>query len=117
MTEIDTLFEKIGNGQIDNELRNSIADLLLAKIEEKKSDLGTWEKSLFGKAVSALFTNISSDFQPADSWLRLCLVSLEKALVPKNKRSEEYTTRNEEIDSITYEMLINAVKSIKVNLE
>ena len=116
MTQIDTLFERIGNGEIDNDIKKSIADLLLSKIEEKKNAMGTWEKSLFGESISALFTNINSEFQPTDSWLRLSLVSLEKALVPKEERNEEYTTRNEEIESITYEMLKNAVESIKVKL-
>ncbi len=37
MNEINALFEKIGNGQIDNALKISIAELLLAKIEEKKN--------------------------------------------------------------------------------
>jgi len=117
MNEFDALFEKIGNGQIDNTLKISIADLLLAKIEEKKNDLGTWEKSLFAQAVSALSTNVGSDYQPTDSWLRLCLVSLEKAMVPKEARNEEYTQRNSEIESISYEMLKNAVKNIKGKLE
>jgi len=98
-------------------LEKSIADLLLEKIEEKKNDLGTWEKLLFGEAVSALFTNVNSEFQAPDAWLRLCLISLEKALIPKDERNEEYTTRNEEIESITYEMLKSAVESIKERLE
>ena len=113
MSEIDNLFLRINDDPIDGNLRIDIADLLLKCIEEKKESLGVWEKSLFAQSVSCLNTNLGSNYQPTDSWLRLCLVSMEKALVPPEQRGETNTGRDQQVDSITFEMLHDAVNSLK----
>jgi hypothetical protein len=116
MNEIDEIFEKMDSSQIDNEIRISIADLILKNIELKKESLGAWEKSFFAQSISNLATNITSSFQPTDSWLRLSLVNLEKALVPIEERNEEFAKRVNQVDSISYQMLVDATSSIKDGL-
>ena len=37
--------------------------------------------------------------------------------MPKEERSEEYTNRDDQVNSITYEMLVDAVNSIKRELK
>ncbi len=117
MSEIDNLFEKVNEGPISNELRLSIADTILAHIDKCKDSLGSWEKELFAQSLSALAMNISAKNEPTDSWLRLCLVALEKALVPKNERNEEYTKRDEQVESITYDMLVGAIDELKKEMK
>ncbi len=117
MSEIDELFEKVNEGPIDNDLRLSIADTISVHIDERKESLGSWEKSLFAQAISALAMNVGAKCQPTDSWLRLCLVALEKALVPKEERNEEYTKRDEQVEAITYGMLVDAIDELKKEIE
>ena len=113
MDQIDQLFQRINKGPIDSDLRTEIADTILEFLGRKKESLGTWEKLLFAQAIAALSTNVNSAYQPADSWLRICLIALEKAMVPEDQRSEAYTNRDEQVDSITYEMLEGFVNQIK----
>ena len=113
MDKIDLLFQKINDGPIDADLRTEIADTILEFLEQKKDSMGTWEKSLFAQAIGNLSTNVNSAYQTTDSWLRLCLIALEKAIVPEDQRNEAYTNRTEQVDSITYELLEGFVNQIK----
>lgn len=113
MREVDAILRKIdGNGEI-GEIRNDIADLIAAQLQRVRQSLGNWEKAHFAYAIAALSWNIRARYQPTTSWLRLCLVSLEKALVPANDRNENYTSRDEQLDALTYEQLMEALEIVR----
>jgi len=56
---------------------------------------------------------MGSSHQPTGSWLRLCLFNLEKALVPKEQRNENYTPRNRQLDALTFEQLKEALELVR----
>ena len=113
MERIETLVERINNESVTGEIRTEIAELIREQIELHKESLGTWEKTYFALSISSLATNLNAQFQPTEFWLRYCLVSLEKALVPAIERSPESNDPDETVDWITYDLLIEAVESLR----
>lgn len=116
--DVDSIFQKLDTGEDINKIRGKIADLIFNYLQLMEKPLGYWEKMYFANSIVALAWNINSSHQPPpDSWLRLCLVNLEQAFVPREQRNENYTPRNSQIDSITFERLIEAIKEIRTRLQ
>lgn len=113
MNRVEDLFEQIGHGPIDSNLRLAILDEIGRCLELKKDELGTWEKSLLAQSLAYLSINTASPNQPTSLWLRICLASLEKAMVPRNERNDNYTVDSEMTNSITYEFLKGEVANVR----
>jgi hypothetical protein len=92
--------------------RSAIVDLLLYHLHAAQHTLDDWQKVHFLNAISALALNVNSLQQPTVSWLRLCLVDLEKAITPQYQRSNDLPPRNIDLELITYERLMEALDSI-----
>ncbi len=112
MNEIESLLEELNSNPINNKLKIKIANLIKSKLQEKKGSFNYWGKLHFASALTALESNVNSNYQQSDLWLHLCLVNLEKALVPKNKRNEVYVLTRKEVDGFTFEQLWNYVNEI-----
>lgn len=114
MNKIDELFHQI-EAEVDiSKLRRNIADLIIHEIEQLgENKVGYWEKLYFANAISALARNFNSTNQPTSSWLKLCLVDIEKALVPSEKRDDSYVSRNGQIDSISFTQLVEEIRNVK----
>lgn len=114
MNKIDELFQQI-DAEVDiSELRRNIADLIINELGQLgENKVGYWEKLYFANAISALARNVNSTYQPTSSWLILCLVDIEKALVPSEKRDESYVPRNSQIDSISFTQLVEEIRNVK----
>ncbi len=113
MPHVNELYEKILAGPIDSNLRREILEEIVRCLELKKDTLGTWEKTLFAQSLAYLSINAASTYQPTSLWLRLCLVCLEKAMVPRRERNEDYTVDSETIDSMNYEFLVTEAGKIR----
>ena len=113
MREVDTILRKLDKGDDIAKVRNEIADLIGDRLRQVRASLGYWEKAHFANAIAALAWNIKSRHQPTASWLRLCLVNLEKALVPAAQRNENYTSRDHELDALTYDQLAEALEFVR----
>ncbi len=109
MNDIHAIFEKLDTDVPAKEIRQAIAALIAKCLKKKSQSLGYWEKLHFLSAISALAWNRGSSSQPTSTWLRLCLVNIEKALVPKNQRNENYGRKDSQIDALTYEQLVNVL--------
>ena len=106
MARVSEFFQRISEGRIDANLRIDILEEILGCLELKKDTMGTWEKTLFAQSLAYLSTNVASKSQSTSLWLRLCLVCLEKAMIPEKDRNEEYTDGSEVIESIDYGFLV-----------
>ena len=106
MARVSEFFQRISEGKIDANLRIDILEEILGCLELKKDTMGTWEKTLFAQSLAYLSTNVASKSQSTSLWLRLCLVCLEKAMIPEKDRNEEYTDGSEVIESIDYGFLV-----------
>lgn len=93
-------------------IRSAIVDLILHHLQAAEHALDDWQKVHFLNAISALALNVNSLQQPTASWLRLCLVDLEKAITPAYQRSDDLPARNIDLELITYERLMEALDSI-----
>ena len=113
MTEVDAILRKLDNGGDIAEVRNEIANLIGDRIRQVRGLLGYWEKAHFANAIASFAWNTNSQHQPTTSWLRLCLVNLEKSLVPASQRNENYTPRDHELDALTYEQLMEALEMVR----
>lgn len=112
MPTVDSILQQLDENHRDiKEIRCAIADLIEHHLQALKSSLGYWEKAHFANAIASLAWNINSRHQAA--WLRLCLVNVEKALVPANQRNENYTPRDNQLEALTYEQLIEDINSLR----
>jgi|SRR5882762_2527491 len=112
MREVDSLLKRLNNqGDLD-EIRLDIADFITDRLRRVRS-LGYWEKAHFFNAIAALSRNINSSYQPTTSWLRRCLVHLEKAVLPADQRNENYTPRYAHFDALTFEQLAEALDMVR----
>jgi hypothetical protein len=75
--------------------------------------LGYWEKQHFAEAIVNLGQNINSP-HPTTFWLSACLVNLEDIFHPAAERNENYTSREERIDSLTYERIKADVAAMRL---
>ena len=83
-------FERLHSNPKAAVAQRIVADLIGECLEDCRSNLGQWEKSHIANALGALAWNIRMKRQNSLTWLRLALVSLEKALTPPRKRKESY---------------------------
>jgi|JI6StandDraft_1071083.scaffolds.fasta_scaffold663584_1 hypothetical protein len=113
MLNVDSIFQKINENCDIKEVRTAIADLIEYHLQMYKGSLGYWEKAHFAHAIHTLAWNINSRNQPTYTMLRLCLVDIEKALVPANQRNENYTLRDEHFEALTYEELIQDINWLR----
>ncbi len=113
MKRLDDYLQRINEGKIDGALQNEMANEILELLEQEKASLGTREKNLFAQAITALSTSINSIYQPSESGLRRCLISLKQATTPENEPDESCAQRDNESEKISYAMLITTVKMIK----
>ena len=101
-----------GKGDI-KEARLAIINLIESHLQALKEPLGYWEKQHLANAVASLAWNINSIHQPTTAWLKLCLVNVEKALVPVSQRGEDLTQRDKQLESLTYTQLIEDIKTLR----
>ncbi len=113
MKRLDDYLQRINEGKIDGALQNEMANEILELLEQEKASLGTREKNLFAQAITALSTSINSIYQPSESGLRRCLISLQQATTPENEPDESCAQRDNESEKISYAMLVTTVKMIK----
>ena len=85
MPHVNEFYQKILEGPIDSNLRREILEEIVRCLELKRNTLGTWEKTLFAQALAYLSINAVSTYQRTSLWLRLCLVCLENAMVPRRE--------------------------------
>jgi len=93
-------------------IRSAIVDLMFHHLRATEESLDDWQKVHFLNAISALALNVNSLQQPTASWLRLCLVDLEKAITPSYQRGNDLPPRNIDLELITFERLMEALDSI-----
>lgn len=72
------------------------------------------ERQLFAQSLACLATNIACSSQPTALWLRLALVSLDKAMIPKKERDESYTVASDDIDQIDCDFLVREAGKIRL---
>jgi hypothetical protein len=113
-TRVDSILQKLDKGGDIKKIRGEIADLIFEHLQLVQKSLGYWEKMYFAYAINALAWNINSSHEP--SWLRLCLVSLEKAFIPAAERNEKYSRLEKQIDTMTYVQLMEGIESIRSRL-
>ena len=113
MSEISVLRELIYSDREKNvdRIRLEIANLIGKCLVEKRESLGYWEKSQFAGAIAALSQNVHEGGRDV-GWLGLCLVSIEKACTPPEKRSEDFALIYKKIEDLTYEQLIDDVRKL-----
>lgn len=112
MEQVDAILQRLNANQELGGIRLDIADLIAQQLERRRDSLGYWEKAHFAHSIGALGWNMNEKHQPTTAWLRLCLVTLEKALVPTDQRDEHYTQRDDQLDALTYEQLMLAVEML-----
>ena len=113
MDRLDDYLQRINEGRIDVALQNEIADRILELLEQEKASMGTRQKTLFAQAITVLSTSINSIYQSEKTGLRSCLITLQKAMTPENRRDDPYAQRDDESINISYDMLVTTVKMIK----
>ncbi len=115
MQNIESLLQRLDDGDDLDGARNAIADLISVQLQAMKDSLGYWETTHLANAIAALSLNVHSLRQPTTAWLRLCLVDLEKVLAPPNQRDENSMLQDQHLESLTYEQLMEALDAIRTH--
>ncbi len=113
MQNIESLLQQLDKDCDLAVMRNAIADLMIHHLEAMNHSLGYWETAHFANAIAALAMSMCQAHQPTTAWLRLCLVDLEKVLMPPNRRHEDSLLQDKQLESLTYEQLMATIKSIR----
>lgn len=113
MQSIESLLQRLDGGDDLKDIRSAVANLTADHLLAMKDSLGYWETTHFANAIAALSLNVNSLRQPTTAWLRLCLVDLEKVLVPPNQRDENSMLRDQHLESLTYEQLMEVLDAIR----
>jgi hypothetical protein len=112
MDEVNAILRRLDHDNIDV-IRSDIASLIRRYLERVRESLGYWEKSHFAEAIADLAYNINAGHQPTTFWLRLSLFNLELAFVPSNQRNENYVPRDNQLDALTFEQLMEALDNVR----
>lgn len=113
MQKIEALLQQLDETCDPSGVRDAIADLIVTNLQAMKDSLGYWETAHFANAIAALALNTNALHQPTTAWLRLCLVDLEKVLVPESQRNENYLLKDKQLESLTYEQLMATIESVR----
>lgn len=113
MQEVDSILEKLDNDGDIVEIRIAIADLIIDQLRRVRGSFGYLEKFFFASAIAAFAFNIGSRYQPTNSWLRLCLVDLEKALEPAEQWDENYAPQDAQLESLTCDQLMDDIETMR----
>jgi len=115
---VDSILQKLGTRDEIKKIRIEIANLIFDYLHLMKNSLGYWEKMYFANSILALAWHINSAHKPPqDSWLRLCLVSLENVFVPPENRAANRPPRNSQTYSLSFDQLIEAINEIRTILQ
>lgn len=93
-------------------LRLEIVVIIRECLEARKDSFGDWEKTHFSNAIGALGLNIHSRQQPTIAWLRLCLLDLERAVLPVTQRDPKFRVPDPSLRELSYERMVGAIDSI-----
>lgn len=113
MPSIDSIIQQLNDNHDIKQIRGAIAELIECHLVGLKDSLGYWEKAHLAHAIAALGQNIHLRHQPTSAWLQLCLIDIEKALIPANQRNESYAVQDGMLDALTYEQLIDAISALR----
>jgi hypothetical protein len=103
MDEVDGLFERLNANADMAPIRRDVAKLIAARLQALRSNLGYWEKSHLAYAILMFRSN----------WLYACINELELALVPKDKRNENYARHDPQIEAATFDQLNAELEQIR----
>jgi hypothetical protein len=112
MQTFDSLYRQVND--LDNipAFRVQLVEMIFQHLHPLKDALDDWEKDHFGYAIVALGMNVNSKQQPTNAWLRLCLIDLEKVLMPKEQRNDRYFRPGTETSHQSYERLVAKLDAI-----
>jgi len=117
LPSLEILLHQLDNVQNVDVLRLAIVAHVHKRLHEQDGRLDDWETTHLANAIGALELNVNAVQQPTIAWLRLCLVDLQRALMPEADRHETVVLRSDDGVRITREQLIEAVDAIAQNLD
>ena len=112
MEEIDILFARLDQDQNIDQIRLDIADLIWKCLINKRDTFGYWEKVHLANAIGLLARNVLFLRQSSTFLLRLSLINVKMALVPPEQRSEGLAGRDDKLDSLTFDQLVDDVRKL-----
>jgi hypothetical protein len=112
MQPFELLFLQVNDLANISAFRVQLVLLIFQNLYRLRDSLDHWEKDHFGNAINSLALNVDSMRQPTNAWLRLCLIDLEKALMPKELHNGRYFRPGPDAEDRSYEQLAATLDSI-----
>ena len=113
--DLDTLLERISEGTDLDSVRSSLLDQLEVSLERHGTRLERWHKDHLAVAISAFQWNLNHR-QGGNWWLRYCLLNIWKADLPKDRRSEYPSARDEILDGMFYQDFKSGIEALRVQM-
>ncbi len=98
-------------------VRTAIIQLIRQLLNDRQDSLDEWEKAHLTNAINALGVSVEGGDQSQNTWLRLCLADLAKALTPSEQRGDFILDRPVAVESMTHETLMQALESVTRKIE
>ena len=105
--------QRIGETNIDDDLRTEIADKILELLIQKKDSMSAADELLLGQAITGLSINVNSMYQPTDAGLENCLSALRKVMAPRTVSIDANSQSENAGKFLSHEVLVAVVHKIK----
>ncbi|WP_157642247.1 hypothetical protein [Burkholderia ubonensis] len=112
MDEIEALAARTDGDPDVDALRLAIADPTGRLIAERRDNLDYWEKHCFANALGALALNVQRGVRASTTGLLLSLNYLDAALLPADRRDENYAPHSADVEALTAEQLLDDVRAL-----
>lgn len=113
MPNVEDIFKQLNEGQDVKVLRTAIVDLIEHHLQTLKRPLEYWQKAQLHDATHEIEWNIDSKPQQPKASITLCLHILRDVLAPEKHRNDNFTARDQQIEALTHEQLIERIKSLR----
>ena len=113
MDQHDDWCQRISDTINDGAEQNDITEKTLALIEQQKDSVSDGEQTLLSHVMSELSSNIHSVYQPTESGLDKCLVTLRKAMASRRESDSRFAQSNDVHVLLFYGLLIATIEKLK----
>jgi hypothetical protein len=117
MHSVDAILPQLANMKNLDAVRWAVVTLVREQLLFRRDSLDDWEAAHFANAISMLAMNVNALQQPTVAWLRLCLVDLRHALMPKDERPSTMPDRKTCDEEITFLQLMESLDAVVRQLD
>ena len=112
MQSVEAILSQLANMKNLDAVRWAVVTLIREQLHNRRDALDGWETMHLANAINMLTMNVNALQQPTTAWLRLCLVDLQHALMPREERPSALPEHCVGDEQITHDHLTEALDAV-----